>query len=134
MLLAVETSGQGFSLALAEADGSALRSVFFGYPLKDKPTASRLLPALDFLVRDAGADKRSISRVAVSAGPGGFTGLRSGLTLGKALAQELGAPLVPVPTLLARALWHLDGDAPANRPIAVAVDARRKQVYGAVYF
>jgi tRNA threonylcarbamoyladenosine biosynthesis protein TsaB len=62
-----------------------------------------LMPAIDALVRSAGLSPRDLAMVAVSAGPGGFTGLRIAVATAKALALGLGAQVVAVPSGLVAA-------------------------------
>lgn len=57
-----------------------------------------LMPAIDRLARRAGVRPRSINRIAVSLGPGGYTGLRVASTTGSMIAAALGAECVGVPT------------------------------------
>ena len=74
------------------------------YTLNHKKTHSQtLLPMLDEISRMAELDKGDIDAVAVSAGPGSFTGLRIGVATAKGLGLALGCPLVAVPTTAALA-------------------------------
>jgi tRNA threonylcarbamoyladenosine biosynthesis protein TsaB len=76
-----------------------------------------------------------VEAVAVSAGPGSYTGLRIGVSLAKGLCYGLGVPLIAVPSLriICRTLMETQaypGDAPYFCPM---IDARRMEVYAAVY-
>ncbi|MFJ6214398.1 tRNA (adenosine(37)-N6)-threonylcarbamoyltransferase complex dimerization subunit type 1 TsaB [Streptomyces sp. NPDC092296] len=90
-----------------------------------------LLPVIDRVLTEAGADKGELTGIAVGVGPGPYTGLRVGLATAAALGHALGIPVHGVCTL--------DGIAHAARagglaePFAVATDARRKEVYWAAY-
>jgi tRNA threonylcarbamoyladenosine biosynthesis protein TsaB len=90
--------------------------------------------SLPFLVEQvlAGAGLRidDVDVVAVSIGPGSFTGLRISLGLAKGLVLAGGIPLVAVPTLEALA-WA--ADAPAGATIWAALDARKREVYAASF-
>lgn len=90
--------------------------------------SERLLPALDRLLELAGLQTQDLELIAVSSGPGSFTGLRIGLAAAKGLALALRIPLVGVPTALSyaarAAFW--DGD------IVVLIHDRRNLVYHAV--
>ncbi|MCA0301044.1 MAG: tRNA (adenosine(37)-N6)-threonylcarbamoyltransferase complex dimerization subunit type 1 TsaB [Proteobacteria bacterium] len=82
--------------------------------------AARLVPAIGEALAQAGIARRSIGLVAVTTGPGSFTGVRVGLAAARGLAVGLGVPLAGVATtdvLLAQA-------APAGRPVVAAVDSR----------
>jgi tRNA threonylcarbamoyladenosine biosynthesis protein TsaB len=54
-----------------------------------------LVPAIQFLCRQAGVEMRELSAIAVDVGPGLFTGMRVGITTAKTLGQSLAVPLVP---------------------------------------
>jgi tRNA threonylcarbamoyl adenosine modification protein YeaZ len=146
-LLAIESSDSLLSLAvvpLGAADASLspadmleenllpLAGVFFTSSSR-QPTAERLLPAVDFLLRDAGITAVELAGIAINAGPGSFTGLRVGAVVAKTIAERQSIPLVPVPGLLARALAHLGGRLQPGWPVVVMADARRGEVFGAVY-
>lgn len=91
--------------------------------------ARTLLPMIEETLAAAGMDLRDLDLLAVSIGPGSFTGLRIGLSVAKGLGWASGIPLVGVPTL--EALAH----AAAPRPglICPVLDARKREVYGAAF-
>ena len=86
---------------------------------------SEALPAAVRLWDRAGITAGDLDAVAVSAGPGSYTGLRVGFSLAKGMALARGLPVVPIPTLEAVAYQHRDS---AARLCAV-VDAGRGQLY-----
>jgi len=89
------------------------------------------LPSLvERTLSEAGLDIRALDALAVSIGPGSFTGLRIGLGYAKGVAFAGGLPLVAVPTLEALA-WV--ADAPPGERICAALDARKGEVYAAVF-
>jgi tRNA threonylcarbamoyladenosine biosynthesis protein TsaB len=89
------------------------------------------LPALVERVLDAASLAiDDVEAVAVSIGPGSFTGLRIGLALAKGIAYAGGLPLVGVPTL--EALAEI-ADAPCGSTICAAIDARKQEVYAALF-
>jgi tRNA threonylcarbamoyladenosine biosynthesis protein TsaB len=89
----------------------------------------RLLALAAGVLAEAGLGWADLERVAVGVGPGGFTGLRIGVATARALAQAHDLPLVPVSSLRA-----LAAGAPAGGgPVAAVTDARRGEVYAAVY-
>src|SRR4051794_3724694 len=61
--------------------------------------ATALLPLVDEALAAAGLDLADVERLGVGTGPGSFTGLRIGLATARGLAQGLGLPLAPVPSL-----------------------------------
>jgi tRNA threonylcarbamoyladenosine biosynthesis protein TsaB len=84
--------------------------------------AQTLLPLLERVVDDWSA----VERLCVGVGPGGFTGLRLGIATARALSQALDLPVVPVSSLDALA-------APHTGSVAALIDARRGEVFAAVY-
>lgn len=91
--------------------------------------SSWLLPAVGAVLGKAGVRMNEVSGYAVAAGPGSFTGVRVGLTSVKAWAERYGKPVAAVSRLEAFA-------AQASRPshyVAAFVDAKRGQLFGAVY-
>ena len=124
-ILAIESSGLVASAALME-DGTLLAE----YTVNFKKTHSQtLLPMIDEIVKMIGLDLKELDAVAVSEGPGSFTGLRIGSATAKGLALALGRKIVEVPTLEALAYNLYDTDA----LVCPIMDARRGQVYTAVY-
>ncbi len=123
-VLGIETSGTIGSVALWEegcvAEESFQRGLVHGKALV--PTIARLLD-------QAGWEKSSLGLVAVSQGPGSYTGVRVGVATAKALAYALDCPIVGVPTLDVMAR----NPAPGDWPVAPVVDARWEQVYTALY-
>lgn len=94
-----------------------------------KTHSERLMPLVDRLLVETGLEREAIEAVAVSAGPGSFTGLRIGVSTGRALAQGLGIPAVPVCTLSALA----EAVPTPNTLICPILDARRSQVYTGLF-
>jgi len=91
--------------------------------------SERLLPAINDLLTQTRSSLSQISAIAVSAGPGSYTGLRVGLSVAKGLAMGANLPLVMVPTLEA----HAAAFSPCQRLIAPMLDARRSQIYWALF-
>jgi len=88
-----------------------------------------LLPLVDAALSAAGKTLGDMDAVAVSAGPGSFTGVRIGMATAKGLALGADLPLIPVPTLLGLAYTMV-----AYEGIIVPImDARRGEVYTATY-
>jgi len=125
IILGIETATMTGGLALMD-EGKLIAE----YTLNMKTThSSRLMPALDWILKDSSLDKKQIDSVAISIGPGSFTGLRIGLATAKGLALGLNIPLIGVGTLdaLANNIPY-----PAYQVCAV-LDARKKEVYSAFY-
>jgi tRNA threonylcarbamoyladenosine biosynthesis protein TsaB len=96
---------------------------------RDRRHAETLVPAIDFLLASTRIELAEIGAVAVDTGPGLFTGLRVGVVTAKAMASALRVPVVCVSSLDLLAFpvrW-------TNRLIASVVDARRGEVFYALY-
>ncbi len=92
--------------------------------------SQRLLKQLERIREDVGVEWPELAGLAVSLGPGSFTGLRIGLSVAKGLALAVGVPLLGVSTLdgLARQVI-----APQGTKICALLDARKQEVYAALY-
>lgn len=124
-ILALDSSGLVASVAIVEDD-----VVVAEYTTDFKKTHSQtLLPMLDEIVRMTELDLKEIDAIAVSAGPGSFTGLRIGSATAKGLGLALDKPLIGIPTVDALA-FNLYGTGKLICPI---MDARRSQVYTGLY-
>lgn len=132
-ILGFETTGNIGTCGLLDLDGS-------GQDLLVKSTREpmshlRLMGSLaQELFREAGISDPSseLAAVAASIGPGSFTGIRIGVTMARSMAQALNIPGISVPTLeIFRPGKY--GAPSADIPVAAIINARRGQVYGAVY-
>jgi tRNA threonylcarbamoyladenosine biosynthesis protein TsaB len=125
LVVGIDTSGPTAGAALVR-EGELLAEVWARGPGR---ATGALLPAIDAALRAAGATVREVRGVACSAGPGSYTGLRTGLASAKALAAALGVPLALVPTLEAAAA----SCGPWPWPVAAAVADRGRFAHAAVY-
>lgn len=122
-ILALETSAVTASVAVTEGD-ALLAQTFQNSGLTHSAT---LMPMVADLLKNTGLSLDEMDVIAVSAGPGSFTGIRIGVAAAKGLAWPGDKPCAPCSTLKAMA-WqcaHMDGE------ICAVMDARRKQVYNA---
>jgi tRNA threonylcarbamoyladenosine biosynthesis protein TsaB len=125
LVLGVETSTMQGGVALVGADGLVCE-----YTLNVQTTHSeRLLPAIDHVLRDAGIGLDALSGMAVSIGPGSFTGLRIGVSTVKGLAYATGLPVVGVSSLEALA-WTVPF---VGAQVCPVLDARKQEVYAALF-
>lgn len=96
--------------------------------------AEKLLTLIQDVLRRTDVAVGALDGIAVSIGPGSFTGLRIGLSVAKGLAYATGVPLVAVPTLEALAQRAFDGRAVGeNEWLLAALDARRDEVYSQLF-
>ena len=125
LILAIESSSLVASVAIVE-DGVTLEEYTANFKMTHSQT---LLPMIDSMVSLFGIDLSTIDAIAVSGGPGSFTGLRIGSATAKGLGLALDKPLIHVPTLDGTA-YNLYG---AKGLICPIMDARRNQVYTGIY-
>jgi tRNA threonylcarbamoyladenosine biosynthesis protein TsaB len=130
LILAVDTSTRTGSLALLR-DGGVLGQATVS---SDDPYSNGFSPGVDSLLRESGVSLSQLDLFAVSAGPGSFTGLRIGLTAVKAWAEVFARPIAAVSALEAIAAAAMPGGGlPAAGLLVPVFDARRGQVFGAMY-
>ncbi|MBR4342578.1 MAG: tRNA (adenosine(37)-N6)-threonylcarbamoyltransferase complex dimerization subunit type 1 TsaB [Lachnospiraceae bacterium] len=125
-ILAIESSGLTASAAVM-TDGKLVSE----FTVNNKKTHSQtLLPMIDEVMRSADLKPEDLSCIAISRGPGSFTGLRIGSATAKGLGLALNKPLIEVPTLKALA-YNMFGN--LESIICPIMDARRQEVYTAAY-
>lgn len=127
LTLAFESSAKSASVALCDGD-VLLAQYFQNCGLTHSRT---LLPMAEDLLKNTERKISDIDVFAVSNGPGSFTGLRIGIAAVKGLCFGTDRPAVPVSSLLAAA-WN-GISAPAGSVICAVMDARRNQVYNALF-
>lgn len=124
-ILALDSSGLVASVAIASED-----VIIAEYTINYKKTHSQtLLPMLDEIVKMVNLDLSEVDAIAVTAGPGSFTGLRIGSATAKGLGLALDKPIISVPTVDCLA-YNLYG---TDKMICPIMDARRDQVYTGLY-
>ena len=124
-LLALETATLAGGAALLE-DGRLVGESRLDIALTH---SERLMAVVDRLLRDCAWETASLGALAVSVGPGSFTGLRVGAATAKGLALALEIPVAPVPTLDALAATLPFAEA----PVCPLLDARKGEVYCSLY-
>jgi tRNA threonylcarbamoyladenosine biosynthesis protein TsaB len=125
IVLAIDTCDLRGSVALLKDEN------LFSFTAHDtgEEYSSWLLPAVEGVLQNAEIRMADVDGYAVAAGPGSFTGVRVGLTTVKAWAEVYGKPVAGVSRLEAIAMHAAEG----GRYVAASADARRQQVFGAVY-
>jgi tRNA threonylcarbamoyladenosine biosynthesis protein TsaB len=125
LILALDTATETGSLALV-ADGQVLAESSLESP---NAFLTCLMPGVAAILTAVGRDVADLDAVAVSTGPGNFTGLRIGLATAKTLAWSLKRPLVPVPTLEVLAAQF-----PSHpHPVGVVMDAKRGEIFWGLF-
>ena len=124
-ILMIETSTECCSVALSEGD----RIVAERVDETPKQQSALLAPYIDAVLREAGWQATDLAAVAVSEGPGSYTGLRVGVSTAKGLCFGAGVPLLGIDTLqilACQAVGRFDC-------IVAMLDARRMEVYAASF-
>lgn len=122
----IDTAVQAASVCLANGDEVLATAV----GTTEKESASWLHVAIQNLLQQAGIRPSQLQAVAVSAGPGSYTGLRVGMAAAKGLCYALQLPLITINTLqmMAAALKN-----PTTELLCPMIDARRMEVFTALY-
>lgn len=122
IVLAIDTAGTGCYAALYDSD----RDMVLGTAGADigRGHAEQLMGFVDAALHAAGMSLQGVDRIAVTIGPGSFTGIRVGVAAARGLALALGVPAVGVSSLSA-----LAADRHKGKPLLVAMDAKRDEVY-----
>jgi tRNA threonylcarbamoyladenosine biosynthesis protein TsaB len=125
LILGIETSTSQVGVAIGGHEGVLAQA----HSNRGRRHAETLIPAIDFVRRQARIDLSEISCVAVDLGPGLFTGLRVGVASAKAMAHALRVPMIGLPSLdlLAFPVRF------SSRLIVTAIDARRGELFFAFY-
>jgi tRNA threonylcarbamoyladenosine biosynthesis protein TsaB len=125
LLLGIETSTPQASVSIGSEQG-----VIAGAVVSRGPSYNEfLLPAIRFCLDEVGLTFQNLGGIAVSLGPGLYTGMRVGVATGKALAQALSVPIVGMASLDILAF----GVRYADKTICAVLDARRDEVFHAFY-
>ncbi len=124
-LLAIETTGPQLSVATIDEEGHVKEE----FAPAGFNHLTNLMPLVEKITTEQGLDLQDAAAIAVSRGPGSFTGIRIGVSTARALAQALDLKAVAVPTLEAF-LYNVPDFKGAICPI---FDARRSQVYGGAF-
>lgn len=121
-LLAFETATEACSVAVS-VDGQVLER----FEISPRRHAELALPWADALLAEAGLARSQLDAIAVSRGPGAFTGVRLGIGIAQGIALALDRPIAAVSTLAVLAAGA--ADPAAARRVVAAIDARMGEVY-----
>ena len=126
LVLVVDTSTPAITAAVAEITAADVRIRAERVTVDGKAHGELLAPQIDAALAEAGAKPRDLTAIVAGVGPGPFTGLRVGLMTAASIGDALGIPTYGV--------CSLDGlGATTSGTALVATDARRREVYWAVY-
>ena len=129
-VLAFDTCLGAVSVAALSAGpyGTLVRDAF---EVRERGHAERLMPMIAEVMQGAGIGFGDLDRIAVTTGPGSFTGVRVGIAAARGLVLGTDVPVVQTTTLavIARQACTLLDEHRAGRPLAVALDARRGMVF-----
>jgi tRNA threonylcarbamoyladenosine biosynthesis protein TsaB len=126
IILNIDTAVETASVCVSEE----AHSLQFAMNSNQRDHASWLHPAIEKVLGDAGLVISDLKAIAVTIGPGSYTGLRVGLSAAKGLCFALGIPLIAIHTLEMMAYANKDQDGDLYCPL---IDARRMEVFMAVY-
>jgi len=127
MILCIETATTVCSVALCH-NGNILDKE---ESTTDKSHASHLTVFIEDILKRSDTEAEILDAVAVSKGPGSFTGLRIGVSAAKGIAYAAGIPLIAIPTT--EIMFHGAGKSGEYDFYCPVIDARRMEVYTAVY-
>ncbi|MCF8416307.1 MAG: tRNA (adenosine(37)-N6)-threonylcarbamoyltransferase complex dimerization subunit type 1 TsaB [Crocinitomicaceae bacterium] len=128
LILHLETSTKACSVALSR-DG---KLIALKESLSDEFSHSENLTVfIQTVVKDAGIELKDLSAISVASGPGSYTGLRIGVSTAKGLCYSLNKPLIAIDSLISLAVLAKEKHLSTN--LCAMIDARRKEVYCAIY-
>jgi len=129
LVLAIDTALEACSAAIFDSElGAAVASE--SAPMT-RGHAEALMPLIEGAMREASLDFFALDRIAVTVGPGSFTGLRVGIAAARGIGLAARKPVVGVTTLSALAAPYLAEE--PSRPVAAAIDGRHRHVYFELY-
>lgn len=129
LVLAIDTALESCAAAVLDTDAEAFRARQ-SLPMK-RGHAEALMPMIDEVMKAASLSYAALDRIAVTVGPGSFTGLRVGISAGRGLGLAANRPVVGITTLAAYAAPLIDGE--SETPVIAAIDARHGHVYAQVF-
>lgn len=128
VVIGIETATEVLSVAILHRE-----KILAEYYINSSRNHSNLLlPTIESLVKKSKLKLDRLNLIAVSIGPGSFTGLRVGISLAKGLAFSLNIPLIGVPTLDALSEKVTSGSGEQHL-ICPILDAKKNQIYSALY-
>jgi tRNA threonylcarbamoyladenosine biosynthesis protein TsaB len=124
-ILAINTTSSSGSIAISQDN----IITFVSYLNIQKTHSERVMPQIDFGLKQCNLTVSDLDLICFAIGPGSFTGLRIGLATAKGLSYACQIPIMPINSLEALA-YNLYG---SNLPIVCIMDAKMGEIYGAIY-
>src|SRR4029079_2150857 len=125
LILAIDTALDACAAAVLDTD--AAKIIAQESQAMKRGHAEALMPLIARVMKASGVAFTALDRVAVTKGPGSFTGLRVGLSAARGIGLAAGKPVVGVTTLTAYAAPVVSQN--PEQPVISAIDARHEQVY-----
>ena len=134
LTLGIDTSGDVCAVALLDGDDPERAALRFRAEIAvPRAHGRRLAPLVGQAFEHVGRSASELGLVAVTAGPGSYTGLRIGMSTAKGLALATGCAFVAVPTLQALAATARPPDGRQPGTVVAVLPSRRGEVYAAAY-
>lgn len=124
-ILSIDSAGGGCGVCLLQ-DGAILS---LAEEAMERGQDSRLIPLVQQVMREASCDYEALDRIAVTRGPGSFTGLRIGLAAARGLGLAAAKPVIGIDRFAVHAAQH----AGLGAPLFVVLESRRLELYLRVY-
>lgn len=125
LVLAIDTALEACSAAIFDSEGETLLAS--ESQIMARGHAEALMPILAAVKEQSGISYAQLDRIAVSVGPGSFTGLRVGIAAARGIALAIHKPAIGITTLQALAAPYIAAD--PTTPVAAAIDGRHRHVY-----
>ncbi|MGE4063848.1 MAG: tRNA (adenosine(37)-N6)-threonylcarbamoyltransferase complex dimerization subunit type 1 TsaB [Rhodospirillaceae bacterium] len=126
LILAFDTTVAACSVALTHHPGATIARA---REFMEQGQAEALVPMVERVMGDANAAYADLDRIAVTVGPGSFTGVRVGLAAARALGLAADKPVIGVSSLEALAAAVPDGERDTHDAILAAIDTKRGEIY-----
>lgn len=129
LVLAIDTALEACSAAIFDSDRETILAS--ETEIMARGHAESAMPLLDGVMRGAGLDFFNLDRIAVTVGPGSFTGLRVGIAAARGIALAAKKQIVGITTLAALAAPYIAAE--PHTPVAATIDGRHRHVYFELY-
>src|SRR5689334_323188 len=127
-ILAIDTALEACSAAVIDTERGRMATE--SLPM-ERGHAEALMPLIARVMKQAEMPFTALDRIAVTTGPGSFTGLRVGIAAARGIALAAGRPAIGLTTLSGLAAPHIAAD--DTKPVAAVIDARHEHVYLQVF-